>query len=100
MGTDLVMNALHGAFHAYRPLPGLAPHSGRGRQYCGHACQEKMKKYRTICSISRKGDCYGNAPTESFWGLLKTERVHRRRYSNHAEAIRDITEYTEIFYNR
>jgi len=50
--------------------------------------------------MSRKGDCYDNAPMESFWGLLKTELVHRRRYASHAEAIRDVTEYIEIFYNR
>lgn len=59
-----------------------------------------MDKYRMICSMSRKGNCYDNAPMESFWGLLKTELVHRRRYGSHAEAIRDITEYIEIFYNR
>ena len=53
-----------------------------------------------VCSMSRKGDCYDNAPMESFWGLLKTELVHRRRYATHAEAICDITEYIEIFYNR
>ena len=100
MDTGLVMDALHKAFHAHRPLPGLTLHSDRGSQYCSHAYQEKMAKYRMICSMSRKGDCYDNAPMESFWGLLKTELVHQRRYSNHAEAIRDITEYIEIFYNR
>ena len=53
-----------------------------------------------ICSMSRKGNCYDNAPMESFWGLLKTELVYRRRYDSHTEAIRDITEYIEIFDNR
>jgi Transposase and inactivated derivatives len=53
-----------------------------------------------VCSKSRTGDCYDNAPMESFWGLLKTELVHCRRYATHAEAIADITEYSEIFYNR
>ena len=50
--------------------------------------------------MSRKGDCYDNAPMESFWGLLKTGLVHRRRYATHAEAIADITEYIEILYSR
>ena len=53
-----------------------------------------------VCSMSRKGDCYDNAPMESFWGLLKTEPVHRMRYASHAQAICDITEYIEMFYNR
>ena len=100
MDTDLVMDALHNAFHAHRPLPGLTLHSDRGSQYCSRAYQERVGKYRMICSMSRTGNCYDNAPMESFWGLLKTELVHRRRYDSHAEAIRDITEYIEIFYNR
>ena len=100
MDTSLVMNALCNAFHTHRPLPGLTLHSDRGSQYCNRVYQEKMKKYRMVCSMSRKGDRYDNAPMESFWGLLKTELVHHRRYGSHAEAIRDITEYIEIFYNR
>jgi putative transposase len=100
MDTDLVANALHNAFHSHRPLPGVMLHSDRGSQYCSRAYQETIKQYRMICSMSRRGDCYDNAPMESFWGLLKSELVHRRRYASHAEAICDITEYIEIFYNR
>jgi putative transposase len=100
MDTDLVANALHNAFHSHRPLAGVMLHSDRGSQYCSRVYQEKIEQYRMICSMSRKGNCYDNAPMESFWGLLKTELVHRRRYGSHAEAIRDITEYIEIFYNR
>ena len=51
-------------------------------------------------SMSRKGNCYDNAPMESFWGLLKTELVHHRRYKTREEARREITEYIEVFYNR
>jgi transposase InsO family protein len=47
-----------------------------------------------------KGNCYDNAPMESFWGTLKQELIHHRRYRTRVEAIRDITEYIEIFYNR
>lgn len=52
------------------------------------------------CSMSRKGDCYDNAPMESFWGLLKNELVHHKRYQTRLEGVQDITEYIEIFYNR
>ena len=100
MDSNLVVTALHNAFLSHRPLPGLMLHSDRGSQYCSHAYQEKLKKYRIVCSMSRKGDCYDNAPMESFWGLLKTERIHRMRYATYAEAITDIREYIEIFYNR
>ncbi len=51
-------------------------------------------------SMSRKGNYYDNAPMESFWGMLKSELVHHRRYRTRQEAIEDITEYIEIFYNR
>jgi transposase InsO family protein len=50
--------------------------------------------------MSRKGNCYDNAPMESFWGSLKNELVHHRRYRTREEAIREITEYIEVFYNR
>jgi putative transposase len=48
----------------------------------------------------RKGNCYDNAPMESFWGTLKCELVHHRRYVTRKEAIKEITEYIEVFYNR
>ena len=51
-------------------------------------------------SMSRKGNCYDNAPMESFWGTLKNELVHHRRYETRAQAMAEITEYIEIFYNR
>ncbi len=53
-----------------------------------------------IASMSRKSDCYDNAPMESFWGILKTELVHHRRFKTRQQAIAEITEYVEIFYNR
>jgi len=51
-------------------------------------------------SMSRKGNCYDNAPMESFWGTLKSELVHHSRYRTREEAKQEITEYIEIFYNR
>jgi transposase InsO family protein len=56
------------------------------------------KKIRA--SMSRKGNCYDNAPVESFWGTLKTEFVHHRHYRTRAEAVREISEYIDLFYNR
>ena len=53
-----------------------------------------------VASMSRRGNCYDNAPMESFWGLLKNELVHHRRFNTRAEAIQAITEYIEIFYKR
>ena len=50
--------------------------------------------------MSRRGNCYDNAPVESFWGTLKTELVHHRRYETRAEAVREIAEYIDMFYNR
>lgn len=51
-------------------------------------------------SMSRKGNCYDNAAMESFWGTLKNELVHQRCFATRQQAIREITEYIEIFYNR
>ena len=51
-------------------------------------------------SMSRKGNCYDNAPMESFWGTLKSELIHHRRNPTREEAIQEITEYIEVFYNR
>jgi len=51
-------------------------------------------------SMSRKGNCYDNAPMESFWGTIKNELIYHCRYSTRKEAIQEITEYIEIFYNR
>ena len=51
-------------------------------------------------SMSHKGDCWDNAPMESFWGTLKNELIHHQQYSGREQAKREITEYIEIFYNR
>ncbi len=51
-------------------------------------------------SMSRKGNCWDNAPMESCWGCLKTELIHQRRFATREQAKREITEYIEIFYNR
>ncbi len=96
----LVSQSLFRAVAGKRPLPGLMHHSDRGSQYCSHEYRKLLDQFHMRASMSRKGDCYDNAPMESFWGTLKSEHVHHRRYVTRQEAIRDITEYIEVFYNR
>jgi transposase InsO family protein len=59
-----------------------------------------LRGYEVSVSMSRKGNCYDNAPIESFRGTLKTELVHHRRYQTRAEAEREISEHIDLFYNR
>jgi len=97
---NLVSQSLFKAVAAKRPARGLIHHSDRGSQYCSHEYRDLMDRFGLKVSMSRKGNCYDNAPMESFWGTLKQELIHHRRYRTRLEAIRDITEYIEIFYNR
>jgi transposase InsO family protein len=59
-----------------------------------------LRGYEVGVSMSRKGNCYDNAPIESFFGTLKTGLVHHRRYQTRAEAERETSEYIDLFYNR
>ena len=100
MTTALVSQALFRAVAARRPAKGLIHHSDRGSQYCSHAYRAQLQQFGMLVSMSRKGDCWDNAPMESFWGSLKNELVHHHRFATREQAKRDITEYIEIFYNR
>jgi putative transposase len=75
-------------------------HSDRGSQYASWMFQNKLAEYGMICSMSRKGNCWDNAPTESFFNSLKNERVHGTRYATRSSAIADLFDYIEPFYNR
>jgi len=97
---NLVSQSLFKAVAAKRPAKGLIHHSDRGSQYCSYEYRNILERFGLKASMSRKGNCYDNAPMESFWGTLKQELVHHRRYRTRQEAIRDITEYIEIFYRR
>ena len=97
---NLVKQSLFQAVKAKRPAQGLIHHSDRGSQYCAHDYRKLLVQLGMKASMSRKGNCYDNAPMESFWGTLKNELVHHRRYRTREEAIKEITEYIEIFYNR
>jgi len=83
-----------------RPAKGLIHHSDRGSQYCSHKYRRLLEQFGMKASMSGKGNCFDNAPMESFWGTLKQELIHHRRYRTRQEAIQEITEYIEIFYNR
>ncbi len=100
MTKALVERALFQAVSAKRPPAGLIHHSDRGSQYCARAYQDQLRRFGITASMSRKGNCYDNAPMESFWGTLKNELVHHRRYATREQARSEITEYIEIFYNR
>lgn len=98
--TDLVVLALDQAIAARRPVAGLIHHSDRGSQYCSHEYRTLLASYGLKTSMSRKGNCYDDAPVESFWGTLKTELAHHRHYRTRAEAAGEIGEYIDLFYNR
>lgn len=100
MTADIVIDALAMAWFRRRPAPGVIHHSDRGSQYASHAFQARLKEYGMTCSMSRKGNCWDNAPTESFFNSFKNERMHGTRYATRAEAIADAFDYIEPFYNR
>jgi len=97
---NLVSQSLFRAVAAKRPAKGLMHHSDRGSQYCSQEYRNLLGQFGLQVSMSGIGNCFDNAPMESFWGTLKQELVHHRHYSSRQEAMRDITEYIEIFYNR
>lgn len=102
MTRQLVMDALRMAWFRRCPAKsaGLIFHSDRGSQYCSEDFQSLLKGYGMRSSMSRKGNCWDNAPTESFFNSLKNERVHGTVYATRAHAQADLFEYIEIFYNR
>lgn len=100
MSKELVSQALIQAVGTKRPGAGLIHHSDRGSQYCSHDYQKLLKQFGIKASMSRKGNCYDNAPMESFFGTLKTELVYQRRYQTRRQALAAITEYIDLFYNR
>ncbi len=97
---NLVSQSLFRALAAKCPAKGLTHHSDRGSQYCSQEYSQILDHFGLKASMSGKGNCFDNAPMESFWGTLKQELVHHRRYRTRREATQDITEYIEIFYNR
>jgi putative transposase len=99
MRTALVSQALWMAFKQERPAPGLIQHSDRGSQYASGEYRALLEQFGMKASMSRRGNCYDNAPMESFWASLKKEQVHHQHYATRDEARADIFDYIECFYN-
>lgn len=100
MKTELVMDALKQALGRRGKPKGVLIHSDRGSQYCSNDYQKLLKEQGFICSMSRKGNCWDNAPMESFWGKLKQEWLNDKHFKTRAEARAAVFYYIEVFYNR
>lgn len=100
MTSDIVTDALTMAWFRRRPAVGVMHHSDRGSQYASKAFQSKLKEFGMVCSMSRKGNCWDNAPTESWFNSFKNERYHGIRYATHDAMKAASFEYIEVFYNR
>jgi putative transposase len=100
MTKELVINCLNQACGRRGNPKGVLLHSDRGSQYCSHEYQRLLKKHGFVCSMSRKGNCWDNAPMESFWGKLKQEWLNDRHFRTRAEARAAIFWYIEVFYRR
>lgn len=96
----LVLAALTMAIKRRCPAPGLIHHSDRGSQYASAGFQALLAKHGIRCSMSRKGNCWDNAPAESFFGTLKQELVFHERYRTRQQARQSLFDYIERFYNR
>lgn len=100
MSQQLVIDALQQALDRRRPAAGLILHSDRGSQYSSWAYRDLLQQHGIRQSMSRKGDCWDNAPMESFFKTLKVEEVYQTKYATRQEAQTKVFEYIEIFYNR
>jgi len=100
MTSTLVCNAFKMAVTHRQPKPGLMHHSDRGSQYAARAYQDLLAHHCCQVSMSRKGNCWDNAPMESFFATLKNELTHHRAYLTRTQAKSDIFAYIEGFYNR
>jgi putative transposase len=99
MESRLVVDALEMAVARRVPSEGLLAHSDRGSQYASGHYQQLLAKHGIECSMSGVGQCWDNAPMESFFASLKKELTHHEDYQTRAEARASIFEYIEVFYN-
>lgn len=100
MTEELVKSALEMAFKRRKAVPGLIVHSDRGTQYRSQGYVDYLVKKGCKISMSRKGNCWDNAPMESFFSRLKVELIYAKNYRTLSEARTGIFTYIEIFYNR
>ncbi len=99
MTSDLVLQALMAAAWRRKPGPGVLVHSDQGCQFTSNDWQSFLKAHRMVPSMSRRGNCHDNAVAESFFSVLKKERIKRRIYPTRATAASDVFDYIEMFYN-
>ena len=97
MQTNAVTDALRMAWFRRRPALGLIFHLDRGSQYCSHEFQTALAGYEMKSSMSRKGDCWDNAPTEFLWGRLKVGRLYGRRFATRREAMDEVTNWLNLY---
>jgi transposase InsO family protein len=100
MTSRLVVEALGMAVQRRLPASELLSHSDRGSQYASEHYQRLLVERGITCSMSRRANCWDNAPMESFFASLKKELVHHEDYQTREEAKASIFEYIEVFYNR
>ncbi|WP_201477343.1 IS3 family transposase [Escherichia coli] len=99
MTKDIVLNALLMAVWRRNPEKQVLVHSDQGSQYTSHEWQSFLKSHGLEGSMSRRGNCHDNAVAESFFQLLKRERIKKKIYGTREEARSDIFDYIEMFYN-
>ena len=97
--TQLALQALGQAIALREPPRGLIIHSDRGSQFASHAFRKRLDDCEFLQSMSRKGNCYDNAPMESFFKTFKVEEVYHVKYETHEHAVREANDYIERFYN-
>ena len=97
--TDLVLDALLMALWRRRPDQAVMVHSDQGSQFTGHDWQDFLRDHNLVSSMSRRGNCHDNAVAESFFQLLKRERIRRQIYVSREDASADVFNYIEMFYN-
>ena len=100
MKTQLVNDAFQMAIWKRKPDKGLLWHTDRGSQYASESHRQLLKQHSIQQSMSRKGNCWDNAVSESFLHTLKTELIHHQTFHSREEAKQAVFEYIEVFYNR
>ena len=97
--AQLAIAAFNQAVALREPPVGLIVHSDRGLQFASNAFRKRLDDCKFVQSMSRKGNCYDNAPMESFFKTFKVEEVYHEKYETHEQAVRAANDYIERFYN-
>ena len=101
MRANIVIDALRMAWFRRKPSKdsGLIFHSDRGSQYCSYVYQAELAGFGIKSSMSKKGDCWDNAPTESLWGSLKVGRLYGKRFATRREAMDEIVDWLTFYHH-